>query len=87
MTKKNILKHTRRILNDVNTDNFIGPLIEAKQFLRSHIGEGAESFISELSDITYRQNVTQPKTVDSIREVLNSFIKYVENDLLETTVG
>lgn len=86
MTKENILKQTRRILGDLNAPHLIGPLTEAKQFLRSHIGEEAESFVSELSDITYRQNISPSERESAIRDVLNSFIKYVENDLITTSV-
>lgn len=86
MTKENILKNVKRIRENVNSENIIGPLTEAKQFLSAHVGKQANYFIESLTDVSYKEGKDDAKLTKLIRQVLTSFIDYVENDLITTSV-
>lgn len=80
MTKEDIIKHSKRIIEKTQ-NNSHGGLTQAKEFLRIYAGEET-SFFKTLSQI--RSSATVDHKKNRVRQVLTSFIEFVENDLLRS---
>lgn len=80
MTKEDLIDQSKRIINSANNNSQAG-LTQAIEFLRIYAGEGT-SFYKTLSEINVR--ATDTYKYNYVFSVLNSFIQYVENDLLRS---
>jgi len=80
MTKEELIEQSKRIMNSAR-DNSQAGLTQAIEFLRIYAGEST-SFYKTLSEINVRATDTYKSNY--VFSVLNSFIQYVENDLLRS---
>lgn len=80
MTKEELIEQSKRIINDTKS-NSQGGLTQAIEFLRIYAGENT-SFYKTLSEINVR--ATDAYKSNYVFSVLNSFIQYIENDLLRS---
>ena len=80
MTKEDIISHSKRII-EITDKNPHGGLTQAREFLRVYAGEDT-AFFKTLSQIS--SSATNTLKEIRVSGVLNSFIEYVENDLLRS---
>ncbi len=80
MDAEDLVKHAGRIINS-GKGSGTGMLSEASEFLRTYAGEGS-AFFKQLQKIPHEN--TYPEDIEEqVRNVLQAFIRYVENDLLQ----
>ena len=79
MTKDELINHARRI-SDLVDGQYSGALTEAREFLKTYGGVN-NSFYGALNA---RVSLTRDGHKARLKEILKSFISYVENDLLRT---
>jgi len=81
MTKEELIQQAKRISQSANR-NINSALVEAKEFLRNYAGKDS-SFFSAVNQLRYDPNF--PKGITPlVISILDSFIHYVENDLLRS---
>jgi len=80
MDKETLVTQAKRIKSEAN-NNIPGSLAQAKEFLKTYAG-AKNSFLQSLENIPLVIHPT--KLQYKIQTVLDSFIKYVENDLLRS---
>lgn len=80
MEKEELIQHAKRISSEVDTD-FHGSMAQAKEFL-SNYGGPNNSFLKSIEEIP--GVVSLRFATQKIKSVLDSFVKYVENDLLRS---
>ncbi len=80
MTKEEIIENSKRIINSVNSNSH-GGLVQAREFLRIYAGEES-AFFKTLSQM--RSSAHPKDKILRVSGVLNSFIEFVENDLLRS---
>ena len=78
MTKEELISQADRIIKSTN-NNPIGSLVQAKQFLKTYAGYNNQFFLS-LEEI--KSKAFSDVLIYKIKNVLKSFIEYVDNDLL-----
>ncbi len=80
MEASDLIEQAKRIITSGRGRNSSGILAEASEFLRVYAGEKS-SFLKTLNKVD--QSYGENHTVNSVAAVLEGFIRYVENDLLE----
>lgn len=80
MTKEEIVQNSKRIIILTKTNSH-GGLVQAREFLRIYAGEES-SFFKTLSQM--RSSAYAEDKLRRVTQVLNSFIEFVENDLLRS---
>lgn len=80
MDKEELIRHARRISNELNSD-LHGSIAQAKEFLDNYAGPN-NSFLKSIQEIS--QTANRSFAHQKTKSVLESFVKYVENDLLRS---
>jgi hypothetical protein len=80
MTKEDLILHAKRISGNLK-NNIFGTMAEAKEFLSTYAGKN-NSFLKTIEEI--HPNADDSHYYHVISTVLESFAKYVENDLLRS---
>lgn len=80
MDADELVKQAKRIIDNSNTVRMAGPIAEAQEFIRVYMGENS-AFFKRLSQIDHGWNYEYAR--DYVVSILEAFIRYVENGLLE----
>lgn len=87
MTKQELVEPVKLMLERINDDNCIGVLIEARQLIASKMSNELklDEFFQALRDIStsYERLAIKKRT----KEILESFVNYIENCLYPVYVG